>query len=77
MCNCNSELNAKLAEHNAAIVTTMFSTPTRVCIETYKVDDKKRGFRPPPKVLASYCPFCGGHYGPEAEGLPSSSRGVG
>jgi hypothetical protein len=60
MCDCINQMNEKLAAHNAALVTTMFGQPERVCVETYKVDSKVRGFRPP-KVLASYCPFCGEH----------------
>ena len=65
MCTCVSDFNAKLAEHNAALVTTMFGKPERVCIETYKVDPKKRGSRPP-KALASFCPFCGEKYATHA-----------
>lgn len=60
-CSCVAMFNAKLADYNAALVTTMFHTPERVCIETYKLDAKKRGSRPP-KILASFCPFCGQDY---------------
>lgn len=59
-CSCVAEINAKLAEHNAEIVCTIFGKPPRAVIETIKRDPKKRG--KPPKVLASFCPFCGGDY---------------
>lgn len=63
-CTCISEMNAKLAEHNGALVTTMFSNPVRTCVEVYQVKTG-RGTKKPPKALASYCPFCGAQYGDE------------
>lgn len=66
MCDCIAKFDEKLAEHNAALVTTLFAQPARVCIETYKIDEKKRGFRPP-KAMASFCPFCGESYSKPTE----------
>lgn len=59
MCDCIKETNALLAEHNAAIVTNLFSSP-KAFVETYVVKPK-RGFKAP-KLQASYCPFCGVKY---------------
>lgn len=59
-CACISDVNNKLAEHNAGLVTTLFAAPKRVVIGTNKVDSKKRG--KPPYMLATFCPFCGEKY---------------
>lgn len=60
MCDCIKTTNAMLREHNCHLVSTMFSKPEVVVVETVKIDSKKRG--KPPLVLASYCPFCGEKY---------------
>lgn len=59
MCDCISEFNAKLREHNAVMVTTLFGTQKAV-INTEKLDSKKRGR--PPVVIATFCPFCAEPY---------------
>lgn len=58
-CNCIEKVDAKLAEHNVALVTSLFGEP-KCAVEVYKVDAKKRG--KPPVMMASYCPFCGESY---------------
>lgn len=58
-CNCITEVNAKLAEHNAEIVVTFYPF-VRPVIDTQKVDSKKRG--KPPLAVATFCPFCGVRY---------------
>jgi hypothetical protein len=58
-CDCIKQVNADLAQHNCAIVTTLFGKP-RAFVETYVIKPK-RGFRAP-KMRASYCPFCGAKY---------------
>lgn len=60
MCNCINTTNALLKEHNGQLVCTLFGEPSRVVIETIKLDPKKRGKSP--AMLASYCPFCGEEY---------------
>lgn len=67
MCNCIAEMNAKLQEHNGGIVHTMFLHPARAVVEVYRLKTG-RGTRRPPKVIASFCPFCGDEYG-SAEGV--------
>ncbi len=63
-CTCISEMNAKLDDHNGALVTTMFGKPERTCVEVYQVKTG-RGTKKPPKALASFCPFCGQKYAEE------------
>lgn len=67
-CDCISDCNNKLAEHNACLVTTLFAKPERVAMETVKIDAKKRG--KPPYMVAMFCPFCGERYAPR--GAPQS-----
>lgn len=59
-CTCIKDLNEKLAEHNAVLVTTILGMPSVAVIGTVKLDSKKRG--KPPVMLASFCPFCGAAY---------------
>jgi len=54
-----------LKEHNVRLVSTMFSKPEVVVVETAKIDTKKRGR--PPVMLASFCPFCGEKYDHKTE----------
>lgn len=60
MCDCISETNKLLAEHNTTLVTTMFRKPDAVVIATDKRDSKQRGR--PALMVASFCPFCGERY---------------
>lgn len=62
MCECLDKVNALLAEQNAELLTTMGfgGAPRRAVIETVKVESKKRGKSP--RMLASFCPFCGEKY---------------
>ncbi len=59
-CDCVSAMNERLAEHNAALVTTLFGEP-KCAISTTKLRDVRS--KRPPIVMASYCPFCGTKYG--------------
>ena len=64
MCNCISDVNKMLAEHNAKLVLPMFGRQ-RPFIETAKKETSKRGKQP--LMQASFCPFCGEKY-PDEEG---------
>lgn len=64
MCDCIKNVNELLAAHNAVLVLPMFGAQ-RPFIETTKREGSKRG--KPPKMQASFCPFCGEQY-PEKEG---------
>lgn len=59
MCDCIASVNDELSWHNAKITTNLLGPP-RTLVDTYKIDDKKRGN--PPVVQASFCPFCGEKY---------------
>lgn len=61
-CDCVTATDKMLVEHNATVVTTLglFGAPRRVSLEVEKLDSKKRGR--PPRLIASYCPFCGEKY---------------
>ena len=61
-CTCINDMNARLADHNGCLVTTIFGVPKAV-IGSEKVDSKKRG--KPPVAIATFCPFCGVRYQPE------------
>lgn len=61
MCECVKEMNDMLADHNGGIVTTLFPAPDRACVEVYSLKTF-RGSKKPPKVLATFCPFCGERY---------------
>ncbi len=68
-CACIQAMNARLAEQNGRLVTTLFGTP-RVVIGSEKIDSKKRGR--PPAAIASFCPFCGTAYDPPTPAQPPS-----
>lgn len=59
MCNCITEVNAKLAESNGELAIT-FWPMVRPLLETMKLDTRKRV--KPPLVVATFCPFCGEKY---------------
>jgi hypothetical protein len=59
MCTCAAQMDEKLKPLGHALVTTLFGEP-KVCIETYR---ERKGAKRAPKVLASFCPFCGEKYG--------------
>jgi hypothetical protein len=69
-CTCVKQANKKLAAHNTVIDTaTLIQMPSGLMYETMpiptvKVDSSKRGR--PLRVSATYCPFCGIKYGPNA-----------
>lgn len=74
MCNCIELVNKELAERNANTeihVPFTLSKITRVCVETEKIDDKKRG--KPMKVFASFCPFCGKEYAAQQSVHPTAA----
>lgn len=57
-CRCFAEVNARLSEHNGEIETNLFGTPGAVIlISVVKKDAKVR--KKPPRLIASFCPFCG------------------
>lgn len=60
-CDCIADMNAKLGEHNGGVVATMFGSPRKVCVEVYQLKTG-RGTKKPPRVVASFCPFCGVFY---------------
>lgn len=68
-CDCIKETNELLKEHNAALVTNLFSKTPMAFVETY-ILEKKRGAKAP-KFQATFCPFCGVRYEP-AEGEKSA-----
>ena len=53
---CFPQIDKKLEEQNARLSFNLLN-PNHIFIETEKIDAKKRG--KPPKMIASYCPFCG------------------
>lgn len=60
-CACVADMNARLKdEYNGILVTTLFGSPPKVSIEVEKRDPKIR--QRPPRVIASFCPFCGESY---------------
>lgn len=65
-CDCVSEMNAKLAEHNTKIIET-FGFPrdgspvyTRPKIDVEKIETRKR--LGPALAVPTFCPFCGERY---------------
>lgn len=61
MCNCIKLMDAQLADHNGALVTTFLADPPVCVVEVYQLKTG-RGQKKPPKVLASFCPMCGEKY---------------
>lgn len=59
MCDCITEVNAKLAESNGEMLTTLWPV-VRPLMETQKLEPRKRV--KPPLVVATFCPFCGEKY---------------
>lgn len=60
MCECISDMNAKLAEHNTAVVVPLLGQ-ARMMVETYQVETG-RGKKKAAKLFANYCPMCGEQY---------------
>lgn len=62
MCKCATKHDAKLREHNVMLDTTFMLSSGRVypTIATIKIDKKNRAR--PPRVIPTYCPFCGVKY---------------
>ena len=72
MCNCITEIQTYLAEHNTQVDVCIGIRENAfkflgVYLKTHKIDTHKRG--QPKHVVASYCPFCGEKYeeAPDAE----------
>lgn len=57
-CDCISEMNKMLAEHNTVLVTTMFRKPDVTVVATDRIQSQ-RGSKKAALVVASFCPFCG------------------
>jgi len=68
MCECITEMDALLKEHNTRMgATIVFSKPSYVAVTLMtEAVTPKRGFRPK-VVLPTYCPFCGRRYAPEKQ----------
>lgn len=62
MCDCISETDKMLAEHNTTLVTTLFGIPQRVAVSTAQLATG-RGKKRAAIMIASFCPFCGEKYG--------------
>lgn len=61
-CTCIEEIDAKLGDYKSGVTCTLFGRPRRAVIETHSTVDNRRGVPRAPKVLASFCPFCGVSY---------------
>lgn len=77
MCNCIEQANNLLREHNMELNCTLNlfdpSEPSRVCIETIRLDPLKK--TRPKRFVATFCPICGERYVPEpVEALDTSER---
>lgn len=60
MCNCITEINANLCEHNTALTVPLLGQ-ARAILSTYQVETG-RGKKKAAYVFANYCPFCGEKY---------------
>lgn len=59
MCDCITEVNKLLDEHNTTLALPMFGA-RRPFVQTEKLESTKRG--KPPMMQATFCPFCGEKY---------------
>jgi len=63
MCECVKKLDEQLVEHNGRIAMALTMSKDmsrmgeRLLVATEKIDTKKR--KPIPKLMATFCPFCG------------------
>lgn len=59
-CNCIDEVNKALKPFNGVLVGGMqlIPAPRRVWIAVEKLDSNVRQ-KPPARIVAKYCPFCG------------------
>lgn len=64
MCECVSEMNERLKDHNGRVSIAILmpaaghnNLRARVLVQTEKLDRAKR--KKLPSVIATYCPFCG------------------
>ena len=62
MCDCITDVNRLLAEHNGRLVCTYNLTSGRDYpkLEVEKADRKNR--KKPPLMIPTFCPFCGERY---------------
>ena len=62
MCNCLTEMNARLEPHGACIATGMGISDDLSRMDTViliGVERIGKGRKALPNVIASFCPFCG------------------
>lgn len=67
MCNCDKKLDEKLAPLNGRLVRGFVMAPGKLELSPVFITVEKlipRG-KKPPRVVASYCPFCGAKFEPE------------
>ena len=73
-CNCISEMDARLAEHNTKLQVTLGfgrdgSTWLLPHLGTEKIERRQR--KGPALAIPTFCPFCGERYSPD----PASGEG--
>jgi hypothetical protein len=79
MCDCMTNVNKSLKEHNTKLATSFVLTKERrgmdclPLLQVEKLDSRLRGR--PMLVIPTFCPFCGVKYprrGEEGDGLPEA-----
>lgn len=72
-CDCIEVVNERLQAQNGVLVTTFpFNAPRRIAVAVDKFKTG-RGTRAAPRVVATFCPFCGVRYR-EANTSPQASQ---
>lgn len=75
MCNCINDTNkalAKLGNNTKLDIPIIFNArdglnvAKQCSVLTARIDDHKR--KPPARLFASYCPFCGEKYAEDSDG---------
>ena len=77
MCNCIQNMNDYLAPERQLSVVFQVTTGQVLgpLIETEWVNKPKSAKRNPPKLIATYCPFCGERIAPYADAPGADQSG--
>ena len=69
MCNCIQEMNTYLGPERelSAVLQITTGRLLQPLIETEWIAKPRGAKRHPPKLIATYCPFCGKHLFPDDE----------
>jgi len=68
MCDCITRINELLAPRNGRLILTFTLTDGLSDFPTIEIEKIAPRGKKPPRVMPTFCPFCGEKYATESEG---------